>query len=87
MGMGIPVICNDIGDTGKIISSTKTGLVINEFNDDHLNKAIADIVTSEQIEKRYIRQCAKEIFDLQIGVQKYSALYTRILKESPIAVA
>jgi hypothetical protein len=26
MGMGIPVICNDIGDTGGIINDTKTDL-------------------------------------------------------------
>jgi glycosyltransferase involved in cell wall biosynthesis len=86
MGMGIPVICNNIGDTGNIIFSTKTGLVINEFDDDCLNKAIANIATIEKIDKTYIRQCAKEIFDLQNGVQKYSALYARILNESPVAV-
>ncbi len=84
MGMGIPVICNDIGDTGKIISSTKTGLVINEFDTDHFNKAIANITAIEQIDKSYIRQCAREIFDLQKGVQKYSALYAGILKQSPV---
>ena len=32
MGMGIPVICNDIGDTGGIINDTKTGFIINTFN-------------------------------------------------------
>lgn len=87
MGMGIPVICNDIGDTGNIISFTNTGLVINEFNNDHLNKAIEHITTIEKIDRSYIRQCAKEIFDLQIGVQKYSSLYASILKKSPVAVA
>ena len=29
MGMGIPIVCNDIGDTGNIIDSTGTGMVIN----------------------------------------------------------
>ncbi len=38
MGMGIPVICNDIGDTVHITSSTKTGLVLNDFNYDHFIK-------------------------------------------------
>jgi glycosyltransferase involved in cell wall biosynthesis len=80
MGMGIPVICNDIGDTGEIISSTKTGLIINEFDTDHYSKAIANIIALEQIDKSYIRQQAREIFDLQRGVQLYSALYADILK-------
>jgi hypothetical protein len=31
MGMGIPVICNDIGDTGNIVTGTKTGLVVKDF--------------------------------------------------------
>ena len=80
MGMGIPVICNDIGDTGEIISSTKTGLIINEFDTDHYRKAVANIIALEQIDKSYIRQHAREIFDLQKGVQLYSALYADILK-------
>ena len=83
MGMGIAVICNDIGDTGHIISSTKTGLVINEFDTDHFQKAIGNITAIEEIDKSYIRQCAKVIFDLQKGVQEYSALYADILK--PVA--
>jgi hypothetical protein len=49
-----------------------------------INKAIANITVIAQIDKSYIRQCAREIFDLRKGVQKYSALYAGILKQSPV---
>ncbi len=79
MGMGIPVICNDIGDTGGIINDTKTGFIINTFNEDSYQDVINRICDLEKIGKEYIYNCGKSLFDLSIGVQKYLTEYKRIL--------
>ena len=80
MGMGIPVICNDIGDTGNIISHTKTGLLIADFSAAAMHKAVNTLPQLEHIDKKHIRTCAKELFDLTAGAEKYYQLYQRILK-------
>lgn len=42
MAMGIPIICNDIGDTGYIVKQTKAGIVPETFTKPAYEKAIAD---------------------------------------------
>jgi glycosyltransferase involved in cell wall biosynthesis len=78
MGMGIPVVCNDIGDTGNIIAETKTGMVVNEFDKTSLNRAVKKIEELEQLSKEHIRNCAARYFDLQNGGKKYLDLYTSL---------
>lgn len=79
MGMGIPVICNDIGDTGNIIEATGTGLLINSFDTSTLVDACSKVDTLEAIDKTQIRSCAQAYFDLQAGAKKYLNLYNKIL--------
>jgi glycosyltransferase involved in cell wall biosynthesis len=79
MGMGIPVICNDIGDTGNIIKATGTGLILNEFDEASIKAAIAKLPQTEAIDKMHIRKSAKNYFDLKNGAQKYLQVYTSIL--------
>jgi glycosyltransferase involved in cell wall biosynthesis len=79
MGMGIPVICNNIGDTGNIIEATKTGIVVNEFSDSDYDKAVDELPQLLTIPKEMIRQAAFEFFDLKMGAKKYAALYSKIL--------
>jgi glycosyltransferase involved in cell wall biosynthesis len=78
MGMGIPVICNDIGDTGKIIDETKTGIVINTFSDDAYDAAIGRMPELLAIDKEHIRKAAFQYFDLEMGAAGYLGLYKRI---------
>lgn len=79
MGMGIPVICNDIGDTGDIIKATGTGLLVNNFDTLSLEKASDEIIKLEKLDKASIRSCAKKYFDLTVGAEKYASLYKDIL--------
>ena len=79
MGMGIPVICNDIGDTGNIINETATGMVVNKFDKSSLEEAVNKIGTLNQISKEHIRSSAENYFDLKTGVQKYLDLYHSIM--------
>ncbi|GAC1419419.1 MAG: glycosyltransferase family 4 protein [Flavisolibacter sp.] len=79
MGMGIPVICNNIGDTGEIINKTKTGLLIKSFEMDNMIKGVKEIPSLELISKEFIRSNALSIFDLNMGIQKYEKVYRRLL--------
>ena len=79
MGMGIPVICNDIGDTGNIIRETKTGFLVNDLSEIGLMEAVNNIGAIEMMDKEPIRESAKQLFDLEIGVQRYLKVYQNIL--------
>ena len=79
MGMGIPVICNTIGDTGNIITATQSGLLVDQFDDASLRAALTQLDSTEKIDKEYIRDCALSLFDLQNGIVKYFSLYKDIL--------
>jgi glycosyltransferase involved in cell wall biosynthesis len=79
MGMGIPVVCNDIGDTGTIIRETKTGIVVNEFDKAFLEGAVKEIHQLEQLNKEHIRNCAAHFFDLEVGAGKYLGLYKAMI--------
>lgn len=81
MGMGVPIICNDIGDTGSMIEKTQTGLVVKEFSDIEYNRVINQIETVLSISKENIRKAAFEYFDLAKGVETYLAVYKKIISD------
>ena len=79
LGMGIPVICNEIGDTGSIVNDTKTGILIDDFSERSFENAICRMTELEKVRKEDIRNCAEKIFDLKVGVQKYLEMYNSIM--------
>ncbi|MGB3006815.1 MAG: hypothetical protein WBC06_09910, partial [Chitinophagaceae bacterium] len=79
MGMGIPVICNDIGDTGAIIRETKSGLLVKEFTDADYDRVIEKMDELLAIPKEKIRQAAFDYFDLEKGSAIYLSVYKKIL--------
>jgi glycosyltransferase involved in cell wall biosynthesis len=81
MGMGIPVICNDIGDTGHVIEETKTGLVVKEFSDKEYDRIIGEMKQLLSTPKAHIREAAFRYFDLAKGADDYLSIYKRILKD------
>ena len=80
MGMGVPVICNDIGDTGHIIEETKTGFVVKDFTGAEYERLVKSINELLIIPKEHIRQQAFQYFDLEKGADNYLQVYQRILK-------
>jgi glycosyltransferase involved in cell wall biosynthesis len=78
MGMGIPVICNVIGDLGMIIEDTRTGLIIHEFTDLAYQQAIKEMGALLSMRKQDIRDASFHYFDLQDGVSKYLSVYKRL---------
>lgn len=81
MGMGIPVICNDIGDTGRIIEETNTGEVIRDFNTSAYRRVIEKIPYLLSMERAEIRKHAFTYFDLHTGIAKYLQLYKKLMPE------
>lgn len=79
MGMGIPVICNDIGDTGWIINETKTGFIVPSFDEQSLTDSVTSIEILQDIKREYIRTCAFQYFDLSAGIEKYAEVYGNLL--------
>jgi glycosyltransferase involved in cell wall biosynthesis len=81
MGMGIPVICNSIGDTPYIINKTGAGMLIDDFSETQLEKIIYRVNELENIPKDSIRKGAFEFFDLQSGIEKYISVYKRLFNK------
>jgi glycosyltransferase involved in cell wall biosynthesis len=81
MGMGIPVICNNIGDTGHVIEDTQTGIVINNFNENEYRQVAAKMPELLIIDKNKIREGAFKYFDLEKGAGEYLQIYKRLLKD------
>jgi len=82
MGMGIPVICNSIGDTEYIIKKTGAGLLLNAFDDQTISKQLLNMDIIESMPEDQIRKGAFEFFDLQTGIEKYKELYNSIFEHA-----
>lgn len=83
LGMGIPVVCNaGVGDTDEIITQTKTGIVVNDFNDKDYERVIDVLLqTIDTYDKKYLRQQAIECFGLEKGVSSYLKVYKKLLNQ------
>jgi len=78
MAMGVPLICNDIGDTGKIIEESGAGLVVNEFSDFSFAKAVENSENFKGMSREMIRNAAIKYYDLKEGADRYSKVYKQI---------
>ncbi len=79
MAMGLPLVCNDIGDTGTIVEKTGTGVVVRIFQKEDYEQAVERIPVLLHLSKEKIREAAKEYYDLTGGLDKYKQVYSRIL--------
>lgn len=84
MGMGVPVVCNTIGDTGHIIRQTATGQLVETFDVPALQNAVSQLPQTEAIDPAYIRGCALDLFDLTSGVARYHSIYQRLAPAKPL---
>lgn len=80
MAMGIPVICNDIGDTGTIVEETGAGIVIRSFDTLTYESVTRRLLTEKMPEPDGIRESACLYFDLREGVNRYKGVYEKLLK-------
>ena len=77
LGMGLPVIANaGVGDVDSIITATGTGLLIGEFTPSSYAKAIEGLDAILQLHKEQMRQAAEDYYSLEMGVERYNAVYS-----------
>lgn len=79
MAMGIPLICNDIGDTGKIVLSAGAGIIIENFLPADYKKAADRIKELDDLQQETIRQAAFDYYDLGKGIADYLKVYNKLL--------
>ena len=78
MAMGIPIICNDIGDTGKIIEESGAGIVIRHFDNEEYNRVANCVESLQLINKEDLRKSSFKYYDLQQGSIIYNSVYLQI---------
>lgn len=82
MAMGIPLITNGgVGDVEEIVLKYNSGIVLNEFTEAAFESAAQKIVDGQFYDIAAIRQGAKEFYSLGSAVEKYAAIYKRILDQ------
>lgn len=83
MAAGLPVICNDgVGDVDKYIQKTKAGILLKDFSEEEMKKAVSQVPTVLALTKEEVRKRAYEIFNLEHGVELYADVY-RQLENTP----
>jgi len=80
MAMGVPVICNDIGDTGIIVKESNAGIVVRDLNTSAYKNAVGLLMTLLTKKKEDIRNAAFKYYNLETGVLKYAKVYNRLLQ-------
>ena len=79
LSMGIPVICNSgVGDVKEIVEKTDAGFVVDGCTEKEFAAAIEAIPALLQKDPAAIRKGAKEIYDLEIGIERYAESYKQV---------
>jgi glycosyltransferase involved in cell wall biosynthesis len=84
LGCGVPCISNaGVGDMATILEQERVGVVLMDFNEDSMRKAIDRIIklSREADIALRCRQVAVDYFSLELGVEKYSRIYNVLSNE------
>ncbi len=83
MAMGIPVITNSgVGDVEEVTNKYNSGYVIKSFTADEYDKVIDNILSGSSFNTREIINGAKNYYNLETAVEKYSVVYKLILSKN-----
>jgi glycosyltransferase involved in cell wall biosynthesis len=80
MAMGIPIICNDVGDTGKIIKESNAGFVVEALTGEKYDNIINSNEFQQKKERLIIRNAAFTYYDLRAGITEYDKVYASWFK-------
>ena len=79
LALELPIVTNSgVGDVARIIEETDAGVVIHRFDDVAYRGALEQLETLRPDMGRW-RAAARRWFDLNEGVERYDAIYRRIL--------
>lgn len=84
LACGIPVIINSgVGDMDKIVKSSKTGIVIDEFNSDSYQKGVQELLDLMRDRKDLSSRCrntAGELLSLRDGIDSFHRVYKSMME-------
>jgi glycosyltransferase involved in cell wall biosynthesis len=82
LGCGLPVVINSgIGDMDRIIKNTGTGVILEDWQIESMQKAANYLI--HLIEKKnasYYRSVAKQYYSLEAASHKYASIYSILIK-------
>ena len=84
LGCGIPCLSNaGVGDMAAILESDRVGIALRDFSDSAMRDAIAHLLqrTRETGIQQRCRQVALRHFSLETGVQRYTDIYSELLRD------
>lgn len=84
LGCGLPLIINQgVGDSDKLITHEKVGVLVGDFHEEEYAKAVSGIESftrNPEATRRLTREVAERLFDVRrVGIDRYQALYERVL--------
>ncbi len=80
MSLGIPMVTNSgVGDVEQIINETKTGIIINSFNNTEYESAVSKMDSFRGLDKAFYRSAARKYYALEGGIEKYNTIYNEII--------
>ena len=84
LGCGVPCLGNTkVGDVSDILLGERVGVVIDDFSDDCLKRAVHDLLklSRETGVSARCRAVAEENYSLDEGVKRYTSIYQGLLKK------
>ena len=79
LSMGIPMIANNIGDSGTFIEKNKLGVMLNKIDHEEIEKALQRLDSVQSISPEYIRRMAVEEYSVTKGAGLYAEVYQKLL--------
>lgn len=90
LASGVPVVINEgIGDSGTIVRTHQVGLVLPDVREETCAASLGTVwaLLADASVPARCREVAERVFDLEFGVQRYHALYERLLIGEPFTVS
>jgi len=79
LAMGIPVICNSIGDVEMIIDKSGGGAIMNEFKEVNFKQVIKSFPALLSKDKTLIRKNIQDYYSLSNAIDIYDKVYRQLL--------
>ena len=82
LSMGIPVLANDIGDSGTFVREHKVGHMLPILTTGAMQESISQIDALLTIDPAEIRDIAIGEYSAEIGIERYKKVYASIISKS-----
>jgi len=81
LGMGMPVVCNSgVGDLDHLMDEVCPDCAARDFSDREMKRLAAHIADHPPFDPERLRAISKKFFSLENGVEKYSRIYSYLIR-------